>query len=480
VILSAKNIALLSANVRDKQFLNTSSFDISKFNEETEGKDTMKNIVKLGSISLGLGLMLTTLGQAQQANSQGAPSAAPLSFKVPPHASSAISFSIAPNAQCSVAPATDSSSAKAFTVYANDEGTVTFYATPSQESSAVQLVATCSSGNRQTIEIQPVAGAKPLVPRDSSNAETDLRFGHTVRPALTGDPMALSSQELVKRGYPSRPDPKRAPGAYASWLRAVSKPATFIPPKTVNVEGRHHGPAKVGNDPGGSANWSGYALSGLGVSSPFDRVVGLWNVPGLVSGENWTTTYSSFWIGLDGWDSGDVVQDGTTQDETVWNGIAYKTYYPWKEIWPQEYEQELSNFGVSPGDEIYSEVAMVDSNGNLTPWGGYGSFLFEDLTTGQYTHLSTQFNSGTYYGVNAEWIMERPIISGGYPDLSDYWFAVMQDPYAGTWDGNYTGYLGPGEGDVSYQLTMYNGNDALSTVYPINSDEMEFIWLNYR
>jgi hypothetical protein len=56
----------------------------------------------------------------------------------------------------------------------------------------------------------------------------------------------------------------------------------------------------------------------------------------------------------------------------------------------------------------------------------------------------------------------------------------MQDPYAGTWDGNYTGYLGPGEGDVSYQLTMYNGNDALSTVYPINSNEMLFLWENYR
>jgi hypothetical protein len=56
----------------------------------------------------------------------------------------------------------------------------------------------------------------------------------------------------------------------------------------------------------------------------------------------------------------------------------------------------------------------------------------------------------------------------------------MQDPYAGTSDGNYTGYLGPGEGDSIYQLTMYNGNDPLSIVLPINNDEMEFIWLNYR
>ena len=134
-------------------------------------KHAMKRTLKPGSIALGLGLMLTALCQAQQENLQGAPSATPLSFKVPPHALSAISFSTAPNAHCSVAPATDSSSAKAFTVFANDKGTATFYATPSKESSAVQLVATCSSGNRQTIEIQPVSGAKPLVAQARSNAE---------------------------------------------------------------------------------------------------------------------------------------------------------------------------------------------------------------------------------------------------------------------------------------------------------------------
>jgi hypothetical protein len=178
-----------------------------------------------------------------------------------------------------------------------------------------------------------------------------------------------------------------------------------------------------------------------------------------------------------------VVQDGTNQNVTVSDGIAYRTYSPWTEIWPQELEQTISNFNINPGDEIYSEVYMGDANGDVNPWGGYGYFWFEDLTTGQYTFLSTQFNSGTYYGNNAEWIMERPSIngvSGDYDDLSDYWYAVMQDPYARTSDGYYTGYLGPGEGDNSYQLTMYNGNDALSTVYPINSNEMLFLWENYR
>jgi len=64
-------------------------------------ENTMKSILKPGSIASGFGLMLTTLGQAQP----GAPSGTPHTFKVPPHALSAISFSTTPNVQCSVAPA---------------------------------------------------------------------------------------------------------------------------------------------------------------------------------------------------------------------------------------------------------------------------------------------------------------------------------------------------------------------------------------
>ena len=35
-------------------------------------------------------------------------------------------------------------------------------------------------------------------------------------------------------------------------------------------------------------------------------------------------------------------------------------------------------------------------------------------------------------------------------------------------------------GGVSYEIAMYNGNDLLSNVYPIDSNTMEFIWSNYH
>ena len=445
-----------------------------------EEENTMKTILKPGSIAFGFGLMLTTLGQAQP----GAPSGTPLSFKVPPHAMSAISFSAAPNVQCSVAPANGSGSGQAFTVYTNDEGTATFYVTPSEESSAAQLVATCSSGNQQTIEIQPVAGAKPLVAPAPSNAATNARLGYTVRPALTGDPMALSNQELVKRKYPVRPDPQKAPGAYASWLKAVSKPATFIPPKTVNVEGPSQHPAKISADastgpyPYDSPYWSGYLLYTGVNQKPFVWIEGDWNVPALVAGEDGTTTASILGIGFDGFAGTHVVAAGTGQSALLQGGILYVSYVPLAWIVDQE-QLVISNFTINPGDEIYGEVWMGDSLENFNPNGGYANFYLHDLTTGQSTYLLTPFY-GIFAGISAEWIMERSSNNGGYSDLADYSYAVMRSAWAYTYDGNYVNYQVAPFGGLSYQITMYNGNDILSSVYPIDSDTMEFIWQNFH
>jgi hypothetical protein len=442
----------------------------------------MKNTLKSASITLGLGLMLTTLCQAQQGNPGGTPSGAPLSLKVPPHALSAISFSAAPNTQCSVAPA-GSGTGQGFKVYADDGGTATFYMTPAKESSsAVQLVATCSSGSQQTIEIQPVAGAKPLVANRASDAATNQRLGHTVRPALTGDPMALSNQELVKRGYPWRPDPQRAPGAYASWLKAVSKPSTFIPAKMVNGE-RYHGPAKIAADAGSSYNWSGYVAQGS--STPFYAVTGTWQAQIIFAQEVGIANASSFWVGLDGYGTSDLAQDGTTEQAYAdSNGNTYNSLYLWSELLPQQTtEQPISNFPINPVDEIYSMVAIGDAYANPNLYGGYSWFFLEDITTGQSTFFSTQINSGTFAGGTAEWIMERPydVDTGSYIDLSDYWLDTMGAPYAVTTDGTWVNFFNGGDGATSTQLTMIDySNDLLSVVDADQGTGFVVLWQNYN
>jgi Peptidase A4 family len=467
-------------------------------------ENTMKNILKPVSIAFGFGLMLTTLGQAQP----GAPSGTPLTFKVPPKALSAISFSAAPNVQCSVAPANGSSSGKAFTVYTNDQGTATFYVTPSQASSAAQLVATCSSGNQQTIQIQPVVGAKPLVAPAPSDAAANARLGYTVRPALTGDPMALSNQELVKLKYPMRPDPQKAPGAYASWLKAVSKPATLIPPKMVKVEGRSHGPVQISAGANtqsarlatsdtatpitsftvNSEYASGYMLA-TDFGSQFLWIEGEWNVPALVGGEEGVATSSDLGIALGGL----LVQAGTAQDAIGYDGPIYFNYYPWIEVYPQQDPVAITNFTVNPADEIFCQLYVADSNGDLNQNGGYAWFDFEDFTTGQSTLFPIPMPPGPFSGHQAAWLMQRSqytVAQNGiadYYDLSDYYYALMQAPYAGDGNGNYVNYLGQGGGDIGiyavYQFTMTSNNgdgNTLSTAPVVATETIQFNWSNFH
>ena len=311
--------------------------------------------------------------------------------------------------------------------------------------------------------------------------------------------MALSNQELVRLKYPLRPDPQKAPGAYASWLKAVSKPATFIPPKTVNVEGRSQGPVQI--DAGANLQvarlatsdnttqqfdayqpvWSGYVLDQT--TSSFDWIQGEWNVPAIVGGESETWTYSDFWIGFDGPTDGPTLAAGTKQIALNYNGFTYAYYHPWT-LSPQG-QVAISNFIVNPGDDIYAEVWVTDVNGNFNPNGGYSNFYFSDFTTGQSTYLVEPITPGTFFGQSAEWIMSRDGGCGGDCDLSDYSFAVMREALARTADGNFANHQGGVRVGRSSRFLMWGGNDIfslhfLSLVYPIDSNTMEFIWQNFH
>ncbi len=406
---------------------------------------------------------------------------APLKFKIPPGASSMVSFSTAPNAQCLIREGNAKASGESLPVFADDGGTVVFYAEAEQRSGGTaKLIASCSSQPEQTIEIQAIPGAKAAADNPIAPGIQGTRYKH-IRPALSGDPMSLSTRELVSRGYPARPDPQKSPDAYASWLRAVSKPATQIEPKLISMPNRFHGPLKLENGPAGSSNWSGYAL--VGTSSPFDFISGNWNVPATAGSELNQAIYSALWIGLDGDASNNVVQDGTGQDvlsfisgSTIW---TIRSYYGWKEICCQEPEVRFSNFPIYPGDEISSYVWMADSSGNISAFGGIAYFWFEDITSGQYAYVSTTFTSGVFSGNSAEWILERPTISNNLTDLADYVGATVSNPWVHRADNRWYGYTG-GDEITSQQITMFNGANALSTVSPVNVDHMQFQWLAYH
>ena len=134
-----------------------------------------------------------------------------------------------------------------------------------------------------------------------------------------------------------------------------------------------------------STNWSGYAVALSNVTT----VTGTWIVP-TVSGSG--STYSSVWVGIDGYSSTSVEQIGTEQD--VSNGKA--TYYAWYEMYPQN--PVNVSLAVSPGQEITAQVSYTASN-------KFTLIITNDSTGKSVTTTQTLANAQRS---SAEWIVEAP------------------------------------------------------------------------
>lgn len=164
-----------------------------------------------------------------------------------------------------------------------------------------------------------------------------------------------------------------------------------------------------------STNWSGYAVTG----QSFTTVTGAWIVPPAVcwgGGQN----YSSFWVGLDGYNSPTVEQIGTESD---CNGLL-PTYYSWFELYPGPSWQILT-LPVRPGDHMVATVSYSAAAFTLS---------MTNQTTGRsYTRTATIANAQL---TSAEWIAEAPCCAIGnlmlpMTDFSLVFFGKFSTP-AGT------------------------------------------------
>jgi hypothetical protein len=117
-----------------------------------------------------------------------------------------------------------------------------------------------------------------------------------------------------------------------------------------------------------SLNWAGYAS----IDSTFGDVKGSWTQPAATC--NGKSTYSSFWVGLDGYSSNTVEQLGTEADCSKGKPV----YYAWWETFPDP-ARRLS-FTVTPGVTYTAEVKTDGFSLTLTLSGG-GNQPFS-LTTG--------------------------------------------------------------------------------------------------
>ena len=146
-----------------------------------------------------------------------------------------------------------------------------------------------------------------------------------------------------------------------------------------------------------SSNWSGYAATGGGFSS----VTSTWKQPAASCTS--ATTYSSFWVGLDGDGSSTVEQTGTSADCS--GGTAH--YYAWYEMYPK-YPVNLS-IAIRSGDSITGTVTVT---GN----GRYTLHIHNNTTGGDFS--TTQKGHGSNY--SAEAIAEAPSSRSGVLPLTNF------------------------------------------------------------
>ncbi len=151
-----------------------------------------------------------------------------------------------------------------------------------------------------------------------------------------------------------------------------------------------------------STNWSGYAVTGASGSVSIAK--GSWVVPAIQGSCTSTAQYSSFWVGIDGFNSGTVEQTGTDSD--CQNGVP--TYYAWYEFYPHP-SFLISGMTITPGDTITAQASFNGRSFTVT---------ITDTHTG--ASFSTSARVRSAQRSSAEWIAEAPSSSGGILPLADF------------------------------------------------------------
>jgi hypothetical protein len=148
-----------------------------------------------------------------------------------------------------------------------------------------------------------------------------------------------------------------------------------------------------------STNWAGYADTGTG----FTKVVGKWVEP-TASCPATGSPLAAFWVGIDGFTSDSVEQDGTIIECS--NGTA--SYFDWWELFPTNAVQVVNQ--VNPGDTIIASVTRTGDSYTLS---------VTDSTTTSDSFSTTQTSAGDDND-SAEWIAEAPSGNNGVEALAPF------------------------------------------------------------
>jgi hypothetical protein len=187
-----------------------------------------------------------------------------------------------------------------------------------------------------------------------------------------------------------------------------------------------------------STNWAGYADTGTG----FSAVSATWTEPTpTCSGR--TTSLAAFWVGIDGYASSSVEQDGTLIE--CYGGTTYQ--YTWWEIYPVNSVQVVGST-LKAGDAITATVTRTGTS--------------YKLSVTDSTHTANSFSTTqTYTGAadsSAEWIAEAPSGSTGVEPLAK--FSTWNDANSKTTAGSTSGVISTFPDDEITMLTSSGATEA--------------------
>jgi hypothetical protein len=359
-----------------------------------------------------------------------------------------------------------------FQLEADDLGVVRFHVTAPPGGRTTELRLECHGEHGERHDHAVVLSCDPhAMPTVAPEAE---KIGRR-RPALTGDPLAVSPEELARGGYPERPDPAKSPVRYANWLRQVSSEFTVVEPRLA-PRPRRPGVQKAftpGEPPSGGVSgdinqtsaansgiWSGAYLTRPNGS--FTAIMADWIVPAVVYLVGAPTEADAvIWVGLDN-AATDLYQSGSHAvtyvwfDETVdsdrqvfYTPWSFANYWMWIECLPWT-EYAIPNFPVSPGDLVHVSMFVAEgdgsiafSEGRITGQDNYMWFIVTNLSQltvyeGLYPRGAVSFdgqaNTG-FTGSTAEFILERPgLTNGATQPLAPFGAAIMNNCYYGDAD----------------------------------------------
>ncbi|MGH3155735.1 MAG: G1 family glutamic endopeptidase, partial [Streptosporangiaceae bacterium] len=208
------------------------------------------------------------------------------------------------------------------------------------------------------------------------------------------------------------------------------------------------GPKKVT-----SGNWSGYADDN---SEGYSTVTAHWKEPTVNCGTQDVESMAAFWVGIDGYSSATVEQDGSLA--YCYEDTAY--YYTWWEMEPK-YPIETVGNSVKAGDEITASVTRVGTKYTLKVVDSTNPD--NSFTKYRYCPAKTCVDS------SAEWVAEAPAGTSGQYPLAEFsnWQPQGATVTSATKSGTISSF-------PDYFITMDDSNTVLALPGPLNEAGNKF------